>query len=71
MPIIDGEIVCINHLDQKMEKDEDACIIPLMKKEKDSDKPVVSMSEGFVYSVYSCPECGYNEFYNYVKKLID
>ncbi len=52
---------CVNHPNQKMEKNEARSAIT--KLEKDGDKYIFKPDSGIPVRAYVCPQCGYVELY--------
>lgn len=63
-----GEVYCINqHINKNpMTKEENPAMMSTIIKEEGLDKPTIRHGRGFVFDVYTCEECGYNELYDFV-----
>lgn len=58
-----GIVVCINHHDIEMKKEDDTVLLQIRSKEKGEEKPSIKLGSGYLLDYYSCNECGYAEFY--------
>lgn len=78
MPILNGKVVCVNHPDKPMMKNNDLnALITVTKEEKSltynprtgvkEEKPEKSLAfhanSGAIVQLYLCPECDYVELY--------
>jgi len=63
MPKKNDQIVCVNHTDQILR--EETLVALRMMEEVNST--LQYKNDGYVVSLFRCPQCGYIEFYGVVK----
>lgn len=62
-----GNVYCINNYDHtsSMTKESDPVLLPYIKKIESQEKRVLQVGKGIAVEVYTCPKCGYIEFYEF------
>ncbi|VXB03948.1 hypothetical protein [Chryseobacterium sp. 8AT] len=63
-----GEVYCINKhaSNNPMTKADHPAVMSSLVKEEGREKPSIILGRGYVFEIYSCEECGYNELYDFV-----